>query len=470
MSMMDRELTRLTARAMVARLKRGETTPIQAIEAALARIAEAGPKINALPTLCAERARAAAQRVDRDSLLAGLPIAIKDLTDVAGVRTTYGSPIYADHVPERSDVLVERLEANGAIVLAKSNTPEFGAGGNSYNPVLGETTTPWNATLTSGGSSGGAAAALAAGEIWLATGSDMGGSLRTPASFCGVVGLRPTPGRIQRGPSELPFEMLAVEGPMARNVGDLALLFDAMVGRSPIDPLSLAAPTTPFLNAALTARRPRRVAFTPDFGIGAVEPEVAAVCRAALKRWAAQGVEVVEDCPDLAELPFAFKTLRALGFVAGMHDLYDDPAKRALLKPENIWNIEEGLRLTGHQIGQAERARGRIYARMLEFLERYDLLIAPAAPCLPFDVKTRWPQSVAGRATPTYIDWLFLSYAATVASLPALALPAGLSAQGLPIGLQMIGLPLGEADLLSFGADWEALQGIAPRLPIEIAP
>jgi amidase len=224
------ELVRLTAREAVSRLKRREIAPADLIEAALARIARVEPAINALPTLCPDRARAAAAKIPPASLLAGLPIAIKDLTDVAGVRSTQGSPIYADHVPARSDLLVERIEAHGGVVIGKSNTPEFGAGANTFNAVFGETRNPWNTALTCAGSSGGSAAALAAGEVWLATGSDLGGSLRTPASFCGVVGIRPSPGRVASGPSELPFGTLAVDGPMGRNVGDAPLRLAALVG------------------------------------------------------------------------------------------------------------------------------------------------------------------------------------------------------------------------------------------------
>src|SRR5690606_7133121 len=234
------ELIRLTAREAVHRLSKGEVTPLELIDAAVARIEEVEPTVHALPTLCVERARDHARRLMQNRAvlqggargwLAGLPIAIKDLNEVAGVRTTHGSPIFADHVPQKSDVVVERLEANGGVVLAKSNTPEFGAGGNTFNEVFGETLNPWNTALTCGGSSGGAAVSLATGEVWLAHGSDHGGSLRTPASFCSVVGLRPSPGRVPHGPGAYAFYDMSVNGPMARNVGDLALFLDAMAGQ-----------------------------------------------------------------------------------------------------------------------------------------------------------------------------------------------------------------------------------------------
>ena len=267
----------LTAREAVRLLRNGALAPLELIDAALERVAVTDGSLNALPTLCPERARERARRLMADppdapgpGWLAGLPIVVKDLEDVAGVRTTYGSPIYADHVPGRSSLVVERLEANGAIVLAKSNTPEFGAGANTFNEVFGETRNPWNAALTCGGSSGGSAAALATGQTWLATGSDLGGSLRTPASFCSVVGLRPSPGRVATGPRELPFDTLSVAGPMARTVADVALMLDAMAGRHPADPLSLTEPAEPFTIAAASRRAPRRVAFSPDLGISPV--------------------------------------------------------------------------------------------------------------------------------------------------------------------------------------------------------
>ena len=242
-------------------LRQGEVSPLDLIDAALARIAATDGVLNALPTLCADRARDRARRLTASASavapgpgwLGGLPLAVKDLNDVAGVRTTQGSPIYADNVPARSDIMVERLEANGGVVLAKSNTPEFGAGANTFNAVFGETLNPWNPRLTVGGSSGGSAAALAAGQVWLATGSDLGGSLRTPASFCSVVGLRPSPGRVAHGPSTRPFGTLSVEGPMGRTVGDVALMLDAMVTRHPEDPLSLELPREPFQVAAAGA-------------------------------------------------------------------------------------------------------------------------------------------------------------------------------------------------------------------------
>jgi len=490
------ELCRLTATAAVAALRRGEISPLELIDAAEARIAATDPTLNALPTLCLDRARDRARRLMAEGpagggvndpvppgWLAGLPIAVKDLVPVAGVRCTWGSPIFADHVPERSDILVERLEARGALVAAKSNTPEFGAGASTFNAVFGKTRNPWNPARSVAGSSGGAAACLAANQLWLATGSDLGGSLRTPASFCGVIGFRPSPGRVARGPETRPFDTLSVEGPMARTVEDTALFLDAMAGAHPEDPLALDAPALPYVDqlrrfrmggpadgiAAVRALvsgdpsgaarlpRPPRAAWSPDLGgITPVDPEVAALCAAAAERLAAQGFELVElaqvpagQRPDFAEAPETFQTLRAAGYAAGKAELL--ASHRDQLKPEVIWNIEKGMALTADSIGAALRAQGRLCARIGRFFESHDLLLCPAAIVPPFDVDIRWLEACQGERFETYIDWLRLATAITLTGCPAASIPAGLTADGLPVGLQLVGPPRMEGVVLGAG-------------------
>jgi amidase len=462
------DLYKLTARTAVDLLKKGEVTPLELVEASLARIAATEPAIHAMPTLAAERARKAASRIDRDSLLAGLPFAVKDLEDVAGVRTTYGSPIYKDHVPVRSDIMVERLEARGGIVIGKSNTPEFGAGANSYNQVFDDTRTPWNTAMTASGSSGGSAAALASGQAWLATGSDLGGSLRTPASYCGVVGLRPSPGRVASGPSDFPFGTMAVAGPMARNVGDCALMLDAMAGRHDVDPMSLEAPGETFLSSALKPKQPLRVAYSADLGICPVEATVRGSVAAAMKKLAGVGIAVEEATPDLHDAPAIFRVLRAAGFAASLKGEYEN--HRNLLKPEVIWNIETGMALDAQTIGQAEKGRGQLYHRVLAFMKNYDLLLVPAAILPPFDVKTRWIKSLGGETFDNYVEWIRITYALTLTSLPILCIPCGVTKDGLPIGLQLVGKPRGEAALLSAGSALEQIFGIAGQLPIDPRP
>ncbi len=466
------ELFRLTAQQAVQLLRRREVSPLELIDAALARIAATDGPINALPTLCAERARDHARRFDASGSaaalpgwLAGLPIAVKDLNDVAGVRTTYGSPIFADNVPVRSDIMVERLEQRGAIVLAKSNTPEFGAGANTFNEVFGETRNPWNTALTCAGSSGGSAAALAAGQVWLATGSDLGGSLRTPASFCSVVGLRPSPGRVANGPRDRPFGTLSVEGPMGRTVGDVALMLDAMAGWHLEDPLSLEAPADSFQAAAASRHLPRRVGFSADLGITPVDAEVRDICAAAAQRLADRGIAVDEACPDFAGAAEAFRTLRAAGFVAGYLPLYE--TRRQQLKPDVIWNIEHGMRLTAAEIARAELARGALYHRVAAFFTEHDLLLCPAACVPPFDVKTRWLASLNGVAFDNYVEWIRITYAVTLTSCPALSLPCGFTRDGRPVGLQLVGRPRGESALLAAAAAVEETLDLARLLPID---
>src|SRR5579875_1153550 len=462
------ELHRLTARAAVKALKRGEVSPLELIEAALARIAATDGAVNALPTLCPERARRAAKDIRRDSLLAGLPIAIKDLMDVAGVRTTYGSPIFAENVPGHSDLLVERLEANGAVVLAKSNTPEFGAGANTFNEVFGRTRNPWSTALTCGGSSGGAAVALATGQVWLATGSDLGGSLRIPASFCGVVGLRPSPGRAPHGPKTDAFDTLSVEGPMARNVGDLALFLDAMAGDHPADPLSLPAPAQPFLAAVEAPRPPRRVGFSADLGCWPVASEVKAICTAAAQRFTAMGAAVEAACPDLSDAREIVQTLRAVKFATSHAEKL--ARHRDKLKPDVIWNIERGLALSGDDVARATRARGALFERVAVFFRDHDLLLCPAVIVPPFPVEERYVTEVEGHRFDNYVDWLGITYAITLTGCPALSVPCGFTADGRPVGLQMVGRPRGEAALLAAAALFEAETGLAAQLPIDPRP
>src|SRR3984893_6232068 len=286
----DQGLVLMTACAVVDQLNSGEVTPLDLLDVLEQRIAEVDGKVNALPTLCFDRARARAKALMKKplserGLLAGLPVPIKDLFNVEGVKTTQGSPIFKDTIAARSDLVVEHLEQNGGVIYAKSNTPEFGAGANTFNEVFGATLNPWDTSRSAAGSSGGAAVALATGMAWLAHGTDMGGSLRNPASFCGIVGMRPSIGRVARTPSAMIHRNLTVHGPMARNVEDIALFLDAMSGEHAADPLSLPVLPTSFLSAARSGKKPKRVAYSPDLGITPVDPEVAAVTKKAAERF-----------------------------------------------------------------------------------------------------------------------------------------------------------------------------------------
>jgi amidase len=469
----DQGLVRETACAVVDKLNAGEVTPLDLLDVLEKRIAEVDGKVNALPILCFDRARARAKALMKKpagnrGLLAGLPIPIKDLFNVEGVLNTQGSPIFKDTIAARSDLVVEHLESNGGVIYAKSNTPEFGAGANTFNEVFGATLNPWDISRSAAGSSGGAAVALATGMAWLAHGTDMGGSLRNPASFCGIVGLRPSIGRVAHTPSATIDRNLTVHGPMARNVEDLALLLDAMSGEHPADPLSLPAPATSFLSAARSGKKPTRIAYSPDLGITPVDPEVAAVTKKAAQRFAEAGAIVEEAHPDLREAHECFHVLRAFDFAMTKAVLLR--SKRDLLKPEVIWNIEEGLKLTVEQIARAEAQRVAMTARTVEFFEKYDLLLAPATIVVPFPIENRYVAQCAGKKFENYVEWLGIVYAITLVCCPALSLPCGFTAAGLPVGLQVVGPPRGEAKLLAGAKVLEDILGVRGTTPIDPRP
>jgi amidase len=468
------ELCRLSAADAVAALHKGEVSPLELVEASAARIEATDSALNALPTLCIDRARAHAKKIMSKSgarrgdpaWLGGLPISVKDLVAVAGVRTTWGSPLFADHVPARSDILVERLEANGAIVMGKSNTPEFGAGASTFNEVFGKTRNPWNTDKSCGGSSGGAAVSLAAGQVWMATGSDLGGSLRIPASYCSITGLRPSPGRVPHGPADLSFDTLIVDGPMARDALDTALFLDAMCGAHLEDPITLAAPALPFAKAVREKdkHRPRRVAYSADLGLFPVDREVAEICAATARRFTAIGARVEDGGPSFKGAVETFQTLRAALFSAMKGDLLR--TRRDALKPELIWNIEKGMALQSDEIGRAEIARTKLYHRMAKFFGDHDLLLCPTVIVPPFDVDTRYIEEVNGHKFDNYVDWLGMTFVLSLTGCPAVSTPAGFTRDGLPVGLQIIGPPHSEARVLAAAALLEEELDLAPSVPI----
>jgi len=463
------ELIRMTALDIVAGLKAGTITPLDCLDALERRIGAVNGSVNALPTLCFERARNHARKLmerppAQRGLLAGLPVPIKDLIDVAGVRCTQGSPIFRDRVAENSDILVRHLEANGGIVYAMSNTPEFGAGAHTFNEVFGLTRNPWNRALSAAGSSGGAAVALATGMAWVAHGSDLGGSLRNPASFCGVTGLRPSPGRVAASVGAKIDSTLGVEGPMARNVTDLALFLDAMVGEEAADPLSLPLDGTSYLAAAQGGWRPKRVAVSRDLGLPPVDRRVAECVLAAAAKLEAHGVIVEEAHPELPDARACAQTLRALGY-ANMKPLLDQHPD--LLKPEVVWNIEKGLALTGQDIACAEAQRGEMFRRMQQFFETYDLLLCPTTIVPPFPAEQRYVTACEGVSFETYVDWLMIVHAITLCACPAISIPCGFTAENLPVGLQIVAPCRGEARLLAGARFIEDALAIGPITPID---
>jgi len=472
--MTSSDLIAKPATEIVSLLSAGEISPLDCLDALEGRIAEGEPAVNALPTLCFERARDHAKALmakpaAERGVLQGIPVAIKDLVNVAGVRSTMGSPIYADSVPDSSDVLVEVLERAGGVIYAKANTPEFGAGANTFNEVFGRTLNPWDTSKSAAGSSGGSAVALATGTAWLASGSDLGGSLRNPASFCGIVGFRPTVGRVPHGPSPLPFNSMSVEGPMARTVRDTALFLDAMAQRPAIDPIALEPPAMPFLEAVDALPAPKRVAFSLDLGgVTPVDPEVARIVTAAAKRFEEMGCVVEEATPDFSDVQMIFQTLRAFGFAATKKGLLD--THRDLLKPEVIWNIEKGLALSGAEVMEAELARGRLYHQVARFFETYDLMLTPSTIVPPYPIEERYVARCGDHEFSNYIEWCTVAYAFTCANVPAISVPGGFTESGLPVGLQIVAPPRGEAAALAAAARFEQIQPWAAGLPVDPRP
>jgi amidase len=446
------DLWKLSATEAVALLRKGEASPMEMVDAAAIRIEAVEPRINALPIRFLDVARDQARvfrrkNNDHPGWLAGLPIAVKDYNDVGGQLTTYGAPIFATNIAPRDDRTVALLRANGAIPLAKSNVPEF-AGSHTFNPVWGVTRNPWNEDFTAGGSSGGAAASLAAHEVWLANGSCLGGSLRIPASFCGIVGMRPSPGVVPRGDGLPAFDTLWVDGPMARNVSDLALMLDAMTGLTAHDPLSRPIPAGGY-QAAMAARRPpRRIGFSPDLGLRRIDPDVAKICRTASQQLADLETVVEEVIPDFTGGIECFQVLRALLFADVRGELL--PAERHRINPDIVWNIEKGLGLAAADILPAMRVRHRIYHNVAQFFDHYDLLVCPTVAVPPFPVEQRFPTEIAGEKLTTYIDWMFLTFVLTLTSCPVISIPCGVTTTGLPIGLQLVGRPHGDSELLGF--------------------
>jgi amidase len=464
------DLWRLTATEAVAKLRKRELSPLELVEAAASRIETVEPKINALPIRFLDEARDQPKRFRRESRdspgwLAGLPMAVKDYNDVAAQLTTYGSPVFAEHRASADDRTIATLRANGAIPLAKSNVPEF-AGSHTFNPVWGVTYNPWNLGRTAGGSSGGAAAALAAGEVWIANGSCLGGSLRIPASFCGIVGLRPSPGIVPRGDALPAFDSLWVDGPMARNVSDLALMLDAMAVLTQHDPLSRPVPQGGFQVALKRARPPRRIGFSANLGLRKIDPEVARISWVGAQRLTQLDCVVDEKAPDFSGAIDCFQVLRALLFADVRGDLL--PHERNRVNPDIVWNIEKGQRLTADEVIRARRQRHTLFHRVAEFFDDYDLLVCPTVAVAPFPVEQRFPVEIAGEKLTTYMDWMFLTFVITLVGCPAISLPCGLTQDGLPIGLQLVGRSHGDVDLLGAAYLLEQVLGFACRVPLDI--
>jgi amidase len=455
--MSRKKITQMTASAMAGAVKRRELSAREVLSSHLAEIERLNPMVNAICTLVEERALAEAEALDQSlalggvaPALAGVPIAIKDIVPTAGIRTTFGSRLMAEFVPAEDAVIVQRLRKAGAIVLGKTNVPEFAAGANTKNTLFGATRNPWDLGLTAGGSTGGGAAALSAGMIALTDGSDLGGSVRTPAAFCGVYGLRPTPGLVPQWPSERPWDTLAAAGPMARSMADLALMLSVIAGPLAVSPLSVSVAGRDFCAATDPARAKKlRVGWCADpVGLG-IDAEIATCGANIAKALKEAGAVVDEVTLDLAAAKSIFFALRAFGMVA-THLARLDKLDR--LDPKIQGNVRLGLDQEPTALATAERDRAAFRLRLLSYFEIHDILLCPTTSVMPFDVDTDYPAAVNGRPMENYVEWLAPAFPATLTGLPALSVPCGLSAEGLPIGLQVIGRPHHEEQVLAIGA------------------
>ncbi len=461
--------------AIAGMLRRREVSAREVVSAHIARIEAFNPVINAIVTRTFDAALSRAAAADDAmasgrtlGLLHGLPVAHKDLADTAGVRTTYGSPLFATNVPEHDALVVHRMAQAGAISLGKTNVPEFGAGSHTVNPVFGATRNPYGHDRSAGGSSGGAAAALAARLITLADGSDLGGSLRNPASFCNVVGLRPSPGRVPGWPFSDVADMFSVSGPMGRTVADAALLLAVLAGADPRVPLALDQPpptlTDPAQIRTLLDRGLDgiRVAWSPDLGLP-VEPDVLAVLAPARQVLAELGCHVSDAMPDLSGADEIFRTFRAFAFATFRADLLTGHPD--LIGPNVTWNIQRGLELTTADLSRATVLRAELADRVSAFLANFDVLACPVSQVAPFDVTLDWVHEINGQPLHTYLDWMASCYLISATGLPSVSVPAGFTAAGLPVGLQLVGRRRGDWDLLAVAHAFESATGYAARVP-----
>ena len=456
-------------------LASGGLSARECMEAHIARIGEVNPGVNAIVTLAAEEALARAAAADEAQAnhkvtgpLHGLPIAHKDLQPVRGVRTTFGSRIFRDYVPREDSLIVERFRAAGAICLGKTNTPEFGAGSQTYNEVFGATLNPWDRTKTCGGSSGGAAVALACRMLPIADGTDLGGSLRNPASFCGVVGMRPSPGRVPTWPAPMAWSPLNVEGPLARTVEDVALVLSAIAGPDARSPLWLETPGAHFRGDPGRDFKGVRIAWWRDLGGVPVDRRVRAAVDAQRRVFESLGCIVEEAEPDFTGADQVFRTLRAYATAQRLADHVRD--HRELIKDTLLQEFEAGCRLTATEVGLAEAAHTELYHRMRRFMERYEFFVLPVCQVLPFDVRQHWPVEIDGVKLATYIDWMKTCYYISAVGTPAISVPCAFvePAPGepkLPVGLQIVGRHRDDWGVLQMAHAFEQALGLGACEP-----
>jgi amidase len=454
----------LTAVEMARRLRAKDLSAREVMAAHLDRIAERNPRLNAIVTLDADRAMDSAGNADESIArgvavgpLHGLPVAHKDLLLTNGIRTTFGSPLFRDFVPDEDSLIVERLRAAGAITIGKTNTPEFGAGSQTFNPVFGATLNPFDETKTCGGSSGGAAVAVATGMLPIADGTDMGGSLRNPASFCSVVGMRPSPGRVPAWPAADAWSTLSVDGPMARTVADVALTLRAIAGPDVRAPISIAGPA-----AAPDVPLERDFTGTPiawwtTLGGAPVDPRIRRIVDDQRRVFAALGCRVDEAEPDFSGFDAVFKTIRAVAFLTGVAPRIG--SRRGEVKETVRWEIDRGERLTASEIASALTRRTELFHRMRRFMERYEFFVLPTTQVPPFDVDVPYPTAIDGMRMETYIDWMQSCYFISIVGNPAISVPCGFTDDGLPVGLQIVARHLDDWGVLQLAHAFERARG-----------
>ncbi|MFQ5416091.1 MAG: amidase [Myxococcota bacterium] len=466
----EQALCEKTAVELAALIRGGALSARELLAAHLERIEAVNPSLNAIVTLVPERAAQWASEADERQArgeplgpLHGLPIAHKDLVMTAGIRSTSGSPLLAHHVPDRDDLIVTRLRAAGAITIGKTNTPEFGAGSQTFNPVFGPTRNPWDPSKTCGGSSGGAAVALATGMLPIADGSDMGGSLRNPGNFCNVVGLRPSPGRVPVYPTPMSWEHLAVLGPMARSVEDAALLLSAMAGPDRRAPISLDTPGARFALPLERDFRGTRIAFDPDLGGLPVDARVSDALERGLAGFRAVGCVVERTGVDWDGADESFQTLRAWTFANGFAGL-PESALDAVKEPIR-WNVAVGRALSGDDVSRAERLRSELYQRLRRFMEEFEFLVLPVNQVPPFDVDLPYPEEIAGVPMETYIDWMKSAYFVTLTGHPAISVPCGFTPDGLPVGVQIVGRHRDDFGVLQLAYAYQQVTRLHERRP-----
>ena len=471
--MANTDINFMTAVDMAKRIRSKEISCVEVMQAHIEQIDRVNPEVNAIVTYHPEQALegakaadAALQRGEDVSVLHGLPVAHKDLVDTAGVRTTYGSPIFAEHIPQQDMLIVERLKQAGAISVGKTNTPEFGAGSQTFNEVFGATLNPYDLTKTCGGSSGGAAVALACGMVPIADGSDLGGSLRNPSNFCNIVGFRTAIGRVPVWPSQTPWSALAVQGPMARTVQDTALMLSAIAGpdaRCPVALTDAGETFNPLVHSLERDFGGIRIAWSSDMGGLPVDPRIVSVIESQRGTFGELGCDIDDACPDFRDANEVFMTMRAAGMAATRAELLR--THRDQLKDTVIWNIEEGMKLNAADVGAAEVKRSALFERVRKFMETYEFMVFPVSQHPPFDVTQPYLTEVNGVQMETYIDWMRSCYYITATGHPAISVPCGFTEDGLPVGIQIVGRHQREFSVLQLAYAFQQATGFWKQRP-----